>query len=434
MSCSLAGPPVPALSANERGVASSGGWKEKHATSGTFIIPVVVRGVVGSCWVLDLYEYQGKELLRQFGIETLEGVAAATPEEAKKAAEQFGGTVAVKAQVLTGGRGKAGGIKVVKEPAEAEDAARQILGMDIKGHEVRQVLVEAGAEIASEMYLSILVDRAEKKPLILFSTEGGVDIEEVSERNPEAIVRIYIDPLLGLLPYQIRELTFAAGLEGDVAKGVGKTLNNLYKAFTESDASLVEINPLVTTEDGRVLALDSKVTIDNSSLFRHSEIAEMHDVEAADPEEQRAQEAGLQYVKLDGDVGILGNGAGLVMSTLDVVAQAGGDPANFCDVGGGANADEISEALDIVTANRQVKSVLFNIFGGITRGDEVARGLLSALERSEIKLPIVVRLDGTNAEEGRQILSENTPENVHTEETMLDAARRAVELAQNGGR
>jgi succinyl-CoA synthetase beta subunit len=296
------------------------------------------------------------------------------------------------------------------------------------------VLVEAGAEIASEMYLSILVDRAEKKPLILFSTEGGVDIEEVSERNPEAIVRIYIDPLLGLLPYQIRELTFAAGLEGDVAKGVGKTLNNLYKAFTESDASLVEINPLVTTEDGRVLALDSKVTIDNSSLFRHSEIAEMHDVEAADPEEQRAQEAGLQYVKLDGDVGILGNGAGLVMSTLDVVAQAGGDPANFCDVGGGANADEISEALDIVTANRQVKSVLFNIFGGITRGDEVARGLLSALERSEIKLPIVVRLDGTNAEEGRQILSENTPENVHTEETMLDAARRAVELAQNGGR
>ena len=278
------------------------------------------------------------------------------------------------------------------------------------------------------------MDRAEKKPLILFSTEGGVDIEEVSERNPEAIVRIYIDPLLGLLPYQIRELTFAAGLEGDVAKGVGKTLNNLYKAFTESDASLVEINPLVTTEDGRVLALDSKVTIDNSSLFRHSEIAEMHDVEAADPEEQRAQEAGLQYVKLDGDVGILGNGAGLVMSTLDVVAQAGGDPANFCDVGGGANADEISEALDIVTANRQVKSVLFNIFGGITRGDEVARGLLSALERSEIKLPIVVRLDGTNAEEGRQILSENTPENVHTEETMLDAARRAVELAQNGGR
>ena len=395
----------------------------------------VDKGVAGSCWVLDLYEYQGKELLRRFGIETLEGVVAKTPEEAREAAEQLGGgTVAVKAQVLTGGRGKAGGIKVVKEPGEAEEAAREILGMDIGGHEVKQVLVEAGAEITSEMYLSILVDRTEKKPLILFSTEGGVDIEEVSEKNPEAIVKIYVDPLVGLLPYQMRELSFGAGLEGDVAKGVGKVLSNLYKAFTESDASLVEINPLVATEDGRVLALDSKVTVDNSSLFRHSDIADLHDEEAADPEEQRAQEAGLQYVKLDGDVGILGNGAGLVMSTLDVVAQAGGDPANFCDVGGGANADEISEALDIVTANKQVKSVLFNIFGGITRGDEVARGLLSALERSEINLPIVVRLDGTNADEGREILAENTPENVYTEETMLDAAKKAVELARDGGR
>jgi succinyl-CoA synthetase beta subunit len=279
-----------------------------------------------------------------------------------------------------------------------------------------------------------MVDRAEKKPLILFSTEGGIDIEEVAETSPGAIVRIYIDPLLGLLPYQVRELVFDAGLEGDIAKGVSQVLNNLYEAFTEADASLVEINPLVATEDGRVLALDAKVTVDNSSLFRHTDIAEMHDVEAADPQEQRALEAGLQYVKLDGDVGILGNGAGLVMSTLDVVAQAGGEPANFCDVGGGADAEEISEALDIVTSNEQVNSVLFNIFGGITRGDEVARGLLSALEQSEIDLPIVVRLDGTNAEEGREILAENTPENVHTEETMLDAAKRAVELARDGGR
>jgi succinyl-CoA synthetase beta subunit len=284
------------------------------------------------------------------------------------------------------------------------------------------------------MYLSIMVDRAEKKPLILFSTEGGIDIEEVAETKPEAIVRIYIDPLLGLLPYQVRELVFDAGLEGEVAKGVSQVLNNLYKAFTESDASLVEINPLVATEDGRVLALDAKVTVDNSSLFRHTDIAEMHDVEAADPQEQRALEAGLQYVKLDGDVGILGNGAGLVMSTLDVVAQAGGEPANFCDVGGGADAEKISQALDIVASNEQVRSVLFNIFGGITRGDEVARGLLSALEQSEIDLPIVVRLDGTNAEEGREILAENTPENVHTEETMLDAAKRAVQLARDGGR
>ena len=381
---------------------------------------------------MDLYEYQGKELLRQFDIETLEGRVAANSEEVRAAAEELGGSVAIKAQVLTGGRGKAGGIKVVEEPEDAEKAARQILGMEIRDHTVRQVLVEAGADIASEMYLSILVDRAEKKPLILFSTEGGVDIEEVAETNPDSIVRIYVDPLLGLLPYQVRELVFDAGLEGDVAKGVGQVLNNLYKAFTESDASLVEINPLVATEDGRVLALDAKVTIDNSSLFRHSDIGEMHDVDAADPGEQRAQEAGLQNVKLDGDVGILGNGAGLVMSTLDVVAQAGGDPANFLDVGGGADAEKISEALDIVASNQQVKSVLFNIFGGITRGDEVARGLLSALEQSEIDLPIVVRLDGTNAEEGREILAKNTPENVHTEETMLDAARKAVELAQNG--
>ena len=384
---------------------------------------------------MDLYEYQGKKLFREYGVETQEGIVATSPEEAREAAEQLGGTVAVKAQVLTGGRGKAGGIKIVDDPEEAEEAARQILGMEIGDHTVRQVLVEAGVQIESEMYLSIMVDRAEKKPLILFSTEGGVDIEEVAETNPESIVKVYVDPLLGLLPYQVRELTFSAGLEGDVAKSLGQVLNNLYEAFVGMDASLVEINPLVATEDGRVLALDAKVTVDNSSLFRHEDFAELQDEEAADPEEQRAQEAGLQYVKLSGDIGILGNGAGLVMSTLDVVAEAGGDPANFCDVGGGANADEISEALDIVTSNKQVKSVLFNIFGGITRVDEVARGLVDALEQSEdLDLPIVVRLEGTMVEEGRQILAENTPENVYTEETMLDAARKAVELARNGGR
>ena len=383
---------------------------------------------------MDLYEYQGKELLRKHGVTTLEGIVARTPEETRQAAEALGPTVAVKAQVLIGGRGKAGGIKVVRGPEEAESAAEQILGMEIRGHVVRQLLVEAGANIESEMYLSITVDREAKKPLILFSTEGGVDIEEVAERKPEALVRLHVDPLLGLLPYQVREIIFSSGLEGDAAKGVGRTLNGLYEAFRRLDASLVEINPLVATEDGGVFALDAKVTVDDSSLYRHEDIAELHDVEAADPHEQRAQEAGLQYVKLDGDVGILGNGAGLVMSTLDVVAQAGGDPANFCDVGGGADAEKISTALDIVTSNEQVKSVLFNIFGGITRGDEVARGLLAAIERTGIDLPIVVRLDGTNAEEGRRILAENTPENVVTEETMLDAARRAVELARDGGR
>jgi succinyl-CoA synthetase beta subunit len=383
---------------------------------------------------LDLYEYQGKELLRNYGLETLPGIVAGTPEEAARAAETIGGTVAVKAQVLTGGRGKAGGIKVVNSPREAEEAAEQILGMDIRGHTVRRVYVEGGAKIDREFYLSITVDRTAKQPLILFSTEGGVEIEEVAESNPDAIVRLYVDPLVGLLPYQVREVTFDAGLEGDAAKGVGATLTSLYKAFEDLDASLVEINPLVVTNEGRVLTLDSKVTVDDSSLYRHKDIADLHDVEAADVQEQRAQEVGLQYVKLEGDVGILGNGAGLVMSTLDVVAQAGGEPANFCDVGGGADAEKISTALDIVTSNEQVKSVLFNIFGGITRGDEVARGLLSAIERTGITLPIVVRLDGTNAEEGLKILAENTPENVHTEETMLEAARRAVELARDGGR
>ncbi len=386
------------------------------------------------CWDLDLYEYQGKKLFREYGVETLEGVVATSPEEAREAAEQLGGPVAVKAQVQTGGRGKAGGIKVVDDPEDAEEAARQILGMDIDGHTVQRVLVEAGANIEREMYLSIMVDRTEKKPLVLFSTEGGVDIEEVAERNPGAIVKVYIDPLLGLLPYQVRELTFSAGLEGGVAKSFGQVVNKLYEAFEGSDASLVEINPLISTSDERVLALDAKVTIDNSSLFRHEDISELRDEEAADPEEQRAQEVGLEYVKLSGDVGILGNGAGLVMSTLDAVAEAGGEPANFCDVGGGADAETISEALDIVTSNKQVKSVLFNIFGGITRVDEVAKGLLSALEQSDVDLPIVVRLEGTNAEEGRRLLAENTPENVHTEETMIDAAKKAVELARDGGR
>jgi succinyl-CoA synthetase beta subunit len=382
---------------------------------------------------LDLYEHQGKELLKEYGLETLPGKVATTPEEARKATEEIGGTVAVKAQVLTGGRGKAGGIKVVDSPDEAEKAADQILGMDIKGHTVGRVYVEGGAEIETEMYLSIMVDREKKQSLLLFSTEGGIDIEEVAETKPETIVRLYIDPLVGLQPFQIREVTFASGLSGDTAKSFGKTLQNLYKAFEGADASLVEINPLVVTKDGKVLTLDSKVTVDNSSLYRHKDIAELHDAAAADPQEQRAQEAGLQYVKLDGDVGILGNGAGLVMSTLDVVAQAGGEPANFCDVGGGADAEQISTALDIVTSNENVRSVFFNIFGGITRGDEVAKGLLAAMERTDIKLPIVVRLDGTNAEEGREILAENTPENVHTEETMLDAAARAVELAKKGG-
>lgn len=382
---------------------------------------------------MDLYEYQGKELLRQHGLATLPGKVAETPEEARQAAEEIGGTVAIKAQVLVGGRGKAGGIKVVSSADEAEAAAEKILGMDIKGHTVKRVYVEGGAEIDSEMYLSVLVDREAKQSLVLFSTEGGVEIEQVAETNPDALVRLYIDPLVGLMPYQVREVTFASGLTGDSAKQFGKAFANLYKTFEGVDASLVEINPLVVTKSGDVLALDAKVTVDNSSLFRHKDIADLHDAESADAQEQAAQEAGLQYVKLDGNVGILGNGAGLVMSTLDVVAQAGGEPANFCDVGGGADAEKIATALNIVTSNEKVTGVFFNIFGGITRGDEVAKGLLAAIEKTNIELPIVVRLDGTNAEEGREILAENTPQNVHTAQTMLEAASKAVELSGKGG-
>ena len=378
---------------------------------------------------MDLYEYQGKELLREYGLETLPGIVAGTPEAAGRAAETLGGTVAIKAQVLTGGRGKAGGIKVVNSPREAEEAARQILGMQIRGHTVGRVYVEHGEEIDREFYLSITVDRTAKRPLILFSTEGGVEIEEVAETNPEAIVRRHVDPLLGLHPYQVREITFAAGLEGDVAKGVGMVISHLYKAFEGLDASLVEINPLVVTGEGRVLTLDAKVTVDDSSLYRHEEIAGLHDVEAADPQEERAQEVGLQYVKLDGDVGILGNGAGLVMATLDVIALVGGRPANFCDLGGGGSAEGVVDALEVIAPDPQVKAILFNIFGGITRCDEVARGILEALERIEIEQPIVVRLDGTNAEEGRQLLRDAAPPNLFTEPTMIDAARRAVDLA-----
>lgn len=384
---------------------------------------------------MDLYEYQGKELLKKFGVPTLQGIVAETPEDTARAAEELASeVVAVKAQVLTGGRGKAGGVRVVRGPAEAGATAREILGMDIKEHRVSKVLVEAGANIEQELYLSITVDRSARCPLILFSRQGGMDIEEVASTDPGALVRMHIDPLLGLLPYQVRKVTFATGLEGGAAKEFGKVLQKLYQAFTALDANLIEINPLAVTREGAVLALDAKVTVDESALFRHSDIAAMRDVETSDPQEQRAREVGLQYVKLKGDIGILGNGAGLVMSTLDVVDQAGGSPANFCDVGGGASAEKISTALEIVTSNRRVKAVLFNIFGGITRGDEVARGLIDALERVHLDLPIVVRLDGTNAVEGREILAKNKPQNVYVESTMLGAAKQVVQLATKEGR
>jgi succinyl-CoA synthetase beta subunit len=379
---------------------------------------------------MDLYEYQGKELFRQFGIPVSEGRVADTPEAARSAAEELGGQVVVKAQVLTGGRGKAGGIKLADGPDEAEEQARAILGLDINGHVVRKLWIEQASDIEREYYLSLTFDRGEKKALFMFTREGGVDIEEVAAERPEALARLHVDPLEGFQPYQARRLIYGAGIENESEqKQIAKIAGQLYDAFVGSDAMLTEINPLIVTPEGEVKALDSKFTVDDNALYKHPEIGELRDLEAYPPEERAAREKGVTYVKLDGEVGVLGNGAGLVMSTLDVVALAGGRPANFCDLGGGGDAQGVVDALEIISADPQVTSILFNIFGGITRCDEVARGILQALERLTIDEPIVVRLDGTNAEEGRQILTAAAPPNLHVEPTMLDAARRAVELA-----
>ena len=379
---------------------------------------------------MDLYEYQGKQLFARFGIPVSDGRLATAPEEARATAEEIGGPVVVKAQVLTGGRGKAGGVKLARDPAEAEAKARDILGLDINGHVVRKIWIEQASEIAKEYYLSITFDRGTKQPLFMLTTEGGVEIEQVARENPDALARLHVDPLEGFQPYQARRLIYGAAIEdpGEQKQILG-IIEKLYKCFVESDAMLTEINPLIVTPDGEVRALDSKFTVDDSALFRHPNIAEMRDVEAADPHEQLAREKGVTYVKLDGEVGILGNGAGLAMSTVDVVVVAGGRPANFCDLGGGGDAQGVVDALEVITSDDQVRSIFFNIFGGITRGDEVARGILTALDQMKIELPIVVRLDGTNAEEGRRLLTEAAPANLHVEPTMLEAAQRAVELA-----
>jgi succinyl-CoA synthetase beta subunit len=379
---------------------------------------------------VDLYEYQGKELFRRFGIPVSDGRLATTPAEARAAAEELGGPVVVKAQVLTGGRGKAGGVKLAHDPADAEAKAKDILGLDINGHVVRKLWIEQASDIAKEYYLSITFDRGVKRPLYMLTTEGGIEIEQVAEENPGALARLHVDPLEGFQPYQARRLIYGAEIEDpSEQKQILAIVEKLYRCFVESDAMLCEVNPLIVTPGGEVRALDSKFTVDESALFRHPDIAEMRDVEAADPQERFAREKGVTYVKLDGDVGILGNGAGLSMSTVDVVVVAGGRPANFCDLGGGGDAQGVVDALEVITSDDQVRSIFFNIFGGITRGDEVARGILTALERMKIELPIVVRLDGTNAEEGRRLLAEAAPPNLHVEPTMLEAAQRAVELA-----
>jgi succinyl-CoA synthetase beta subunit len=379
---------------------------------------------------MDLYEYQGKELFRRFGIPVSDGRLATSPEEARTAAQELGGQVVVKAQVLTGGRGKAGGIKLADGPDDAESHARAILGMDINGHVVRKLWIESASDIAREYYLSLTFDRGEKKPLFMFTKEGGIDIEDVAAERPEALARLYVDPFEGFQPYQARRLIYGAGIDDEgEQKQIAKIVEQLYAAFVGADAMLCEINPLIVTPEGEVKALDSKFTVDDNALYRHPDIAEMRDLEAYPPEERAAREKDVTYVKLDGEVGVLGNGAGLVMSTLDVVALAGGRPANFCDLGGGGDAQGVVDALEIISADPQVESILFNIFGGITRCDEVARGILQALGQLTIDEPIVVRLDGTNAEEGRRLLQDAAPRNLHVEPTMLEAARRAVELA-----
>jgi succinyl-CoA synthetase beta subunit len=379
---------------------------------------------------MDLYEYQGKELFARFGIPVSEGRVAVSPTEARDAAEELGGPVVVKAQVLTGGRGKAGGVKLADDAADAEAKARDIIGLDIRGHVVEKLWIEKASDIAKEYYLSVTFDRGAKQPLFMFTTEGGVEIEEVAANNPEALVRLHIDPLVGFQPWVARRLVYGAGVEDpSEQKQIAAIVEQLYRCFVECDAMLCEINPLIVTPDGEVKALDSKFTVDDSALYRHPDIAEFRDTKAADPLEALAREKGVTYVKLDGSVGILGNGAGLSMSTVDVVVVAGGKPANFCDLGGGGDAQGVIDALEVLTRDPQVRSILFNIFGGITRCDEVARGILEALQRIDITVPIVVRLDGTNAEQGREILLDAAPPDLYVEPTMLEAAKRAVELA-----
>jgi succinyl-CoA synthetase beta subunit len=378
---------------------------------------------------MDLLEYQGKQLFARHDVPVPTGRPASTVEEAIAAADEIGYPCVVKAQVQIGGRGKAGGIKIANNGPEAEEHARAILGMDIRGLTVHELWIEGASQIASEYYASVIFDRSAKAPLIMLSTKGGMDIEEVADTDPDAIARLHVDPLLGFQDFHGRRLAFEAGVDADVIRGVGAMLTKLYEVFIEEDATLVEVNPLIVTPERSVRALDAKVTLDDNALFRHPDNAALRDVSAEDPQERMAKERGLTYVKLDGNIGILANGAGLSMSTLDVVAEAGGAPANFLDAGGGSKADAITSAVEVILSDSKVKAVLFNIFGGITRCDEVAKGLIEAFAQINPTVPFVVRLDGTNGEEGRAMLAEANLPNVHTESTMDGAAAKVVELA-----
>jgi succinyl-CoA synthetase beta subunit len=378
---------------------------------------------------MDLLEYQGKQLFARHGVPVPAGQAARTVEDAINAAEAIGYPCAIKAQVQIGGRGKLGGIKIANDRAEAEEYARAILGMDIRGLTVHELWIEGASEIVSEYYASVVFDRSAKAPLVLLSTKGGMDIEQVADEDPDAIAHLHVDPLLGFQDFHGRRLAFEAGVDADVVRPVGAMLAKLYEVFTSEEATLVEVNPLIVTPERDVKALDAKVTLDGNALFRHADNAKLRDLSGEDPQERMAQERGLTYVKLDGDIGILANGAGLSMSTLDVVAEAGGSPANFLDAGGGSRADAITSAVEVILSDDKVKAVLFNIFGGITRCDEVAKGLIEAFAQIEPTVPFVVRLDGTNGEEGRKLLADAQLPNVHTESTMDGAAAKVVELA-----
>ncbi|MBR7743592.1 ADP-forming succinate--CoA ligase subunit beta [Phycicoccus sp. BSK3Z-2] len=389
---------------------------------------------------MDLFEYQARDMFEKHGVPVLAGAVATTPAEAREAAERIGassgGVTVVKAQVKTGGRGKAGGVKVAKSADEAEQHAAAILGMDIKGHTVHRVMVAQGAAIAEEYYFSILLDRAERRYLAMCSKEGGVEIEQLAVERPEALARVAVDPNVGIDDAKAAEIVSAAGFEGDTAEKVREVVKTLWTVYREEDATLVEVNPLVRTESGDVVALDGKVTLDGNADFRHPDHAALEDTGATDPLEAKAKEKDLNYVKLDGSVGIIGNGAGLVMSTLDVVAYAGEEfggqkPANFLDIGGGASAEVMANGLDIILGDPQVKAVFVNVFGGITACDAVANGIVGALDTlgDEATKPLVVRLDGNNVEEGRRILAEANHPLVSIEATMDGAARRAAELA-----
>jgi succinyl-CoA synthetase beta subunit len=384
---------------------------------------------------LDLLEYQGKQLFAQHGVPVPDGRPAKTVDEAVAAAEEIGYPCAVKAQVLIGGRGKAGGIKIANDRDEARAHAEAILGMDITGPHgegpftVHEVWIERGSDIAAEYYASIILDRGEKKVMTMLSRMGGMNVEEIAESDPDALVKRHVDPDEGFGAAQAKQLAVGAGLDEDVQDKVAELLVKLYAAFNAADATLIEVNPLIVTGDRDVVALDAKVTIDGNAMFRHEELAELRDLSAEDPQERMAKEKGLTYVKLAGNVGILGNGAGLCMSTLDVVAQAGGEPANFLDAGGGSKADAIVDALEVITSDEKVTGILFNIFGGITRCDEVAKGIIEAAGRIDLDVPLVVRLDGTNSEEGLRLLEEANLPRLEVEKTMLGAAERVVEVA-----